>query len=199
MKFFLKRPDRHSVIDVRMNHFSNVERDTANMKLLCLLLTAKKTMAIIQQFTPQFFFSKIFIIRKYIHNLRMIQTVDDNKGLCIFLFCNSFSYFLQLIEYLICMYMQIPSSCVQFKSWISIHQPSYCIMEKKLLLIRGVHLSSREFIFQLCPLYPTTQGQIRTSQCVYKLDQIDKCETVKLSNPFFYYKFYKQTNLLLRR
>ena len=38
-----------------MASFSNVERDTANMKLLYLPPTAKKTMAIIQQFTVQFF------------------------------------------------------------------------------------------------------------------------------------------------
>ena len=89
-----------------MNHFGNVERDTADMKLLYLPPTAKKTMAIIQQFTLQFFFSKIFINRrKYIHSLRMIQTVDDNKGLSIFLFCNSLGHFLQHIEYLIYMYL----------------------------------------------------------------------------------------------
>ena len=52
------------------------------------------------------FFSKIFINRrKYIHSLRMIQTVDDNKGLSIFLFCNSLGHFLQHIEYLIYMYL----------------------------------------------------------------------------------------------
>ena len=43
------------MLDVRMNHFGNVERDTADMKLLYLPPTAKKTMAIIQQFTLQFF------------------------------------------------------------------------------------------------------------------------------------------------
>ena len=55
MKFCLKRPDRFLMLDVRMNHFGNVERDTADMKLLYLPPTAKKTMAIIQQFTLQFF------------------------------------------------------------------------------------------------------------------------------------------------
>ena len=89
-----------------MNHFSNVERDTADMKLLYLPQTAKKTMAVIQKFTLQFFFPKIFLNRrKYIHSLRMIQTVDDNKGLSIFLFCNSLGHFLQHIEYLIYMYL----------------------------------------------------------------------------------------------
>ena len=43
------------MLDVRVNHFGNVERDTADMKLLYLPPTAKKTMAIIQQFTLQFF------------------------------------------------------------------------------------------------------------------------------------------------
>ena len=52
------------MLDVRMNHFGNVERDTADMKLLYLPPTAKKTMAIIQQFTLQFFFPKFLLIEE---------------------------------------------------------------------------------------------------------------------------------------
>ena len=52
------------MLDVRMNHFGNVERDTADMKLLYLPPTAKKTMAIIRQFTLQFFFPKFFLIEE---------------------------------------------------------------------------------------------------------------------------------------
>ena len=48
------------MLDVRVNHFGNVERDTADMKLLYLPPTAKKTMAIIQQFTLQFFFQNFY-------------------------------------------------------------------------------------------------------------------------------------------
>ena len=72
------------MLDVRMNHFGNVERDTADMKLLYLPPTAKKTMAIIQQFTLQFFFPKFIFIyrRKYINSLRMIQTVDEEPIDC---------------------------------------------------------------------------------------------------------------------
>ena len=64
MKFRLKRPDRFLMLDVRVNHFGNVERDTADMKLLYLPPTAKKTMAIIQQFTLQFFFPKFLLIEE---------------------------------------------------------------------------------------------------------------------------------------
>ena len=53
------------MLDVRVNHFGNVERDTADMNLLIYLPpTAKKTMAIIQQFTLQFFFQKFLLIEE---------------------------------------------------------------------------------------------------------------------------------------
>ena len=64
MKFCLKRPGRFLMLDVRVNHFGNVERDTADMKLLYLPPTAKKTMAIIQQFTLQLFFPKFLLIEE---------------------------------------------------------------------------------------------------------------------------------------
>ena len=52
------------MLDVRVNHFGNVERDTADMKLLYFPPTAKKTMATIQQFTLQFFFPKFLLIEE---------------------------------------------------------------------------------------------------------------------------------------
>ena len=52
------------MLDVRVNHFGNVERDTADMKLLYLPPTAKKTMAIIQQFTQTIFFPKFLLIEE---------------------------------------------------------------------------------------------------------------------------------------
>ena len=89
-----------------MNHFGNVERDTADMKLLYLPPTAKKTMAIIQQFTLQFFFPKFFLIEENTSTvLEWFKLLMITKGSAYFSFATAWGHFLQHIEYLIYMYL----------------------------------------------------------------------------------------------